>query len=165
MMTVFSASEHIIQTFDLTKTYGKQRAVNGLNITVRREEIYGFLGKNGAGKTTTVRMLLALIKPTNGFVEIMGKRISMNNAHIFKFIGSMVETPTFYPNLTVYDNLDIKRKLVGLKSTQPVDRAIELAGLEYERDKRAGRLSLGNKQRLGLARALLHSPDILILDE
>jgi bacitracin transport system ATP-binding protein len=155
----------ILRTRDLAKTYGRLRAVEGVDLTVRRGEVYGFLGRNGAGKTTTIRLLLALVKPTAGSVEMFGQRVGPNASRVFERVGSMVETPGSYGNLTVRENLDLQRGLLGLRRSQWVDEAIELCGLGPFADKRARSLSLGTKQRLGLARAILHRPEVLILDE
>jgi len=154
----------IIATRALTKRYDDVLAVDRLELDVRRGEIYGFLGRNGAGKTTTIRMLLGLIRPSAGEVTVLGRRIVPGETGVFARVGYLVETATAYPNLTVRENLDIQRRLTGAPPAS-VCRAIERLGLGTYADRRAGQLSLGNKQRLSLARALLHSPDILVLDE
>lgn len=155
--------ETILNTAGLTKHYGGTAAVDDLSITVRRGEIYGFLGRNGAGKTTTIRMLLGLIRPDGGRIELFGERFSAKE-HLPR-IGSMVENPGFYPNLTGRENLEIWRILSGTRIKDAVKRALETACLTDEADKRVGRYSMGMKQRLGLARAVLHNPELLILDE
>ena len=157
-------SDIAITTRGLTKTYGAVTAVDALDLEVRRGEIYGFLGRNGAGKTTTIRMLLGLIRPSAGEVEVLGRRIVPGETSVFAHIGYLVETATAYPNLTVRENLDIQRRLTG-GSAAAVTDAIALLRLDEYADRRAGQLSLGNKQRLALARALLHNPELLILDE
>ena len=154
----------IIATRALTKRYDDVLAVDGLELDVRRGEIYGFLGRNGAGKTTTIRMLLGLIRPSAGEVTVLGRRIVPGETGVFARVGYLVETATAYPNLTVRENLDIQRRLTGAPAAS-VAQAIERLGLGTYADRRAGQLSLGNKQRLSLARALLHSPDVLVLDE
>ncbi|MFA5844504.1 MAG: ABC transporter ATP-binding protein [Coriobacteriia bacterium] len=159
------SGEIVIRTEGLTKRYRDVLAVDGLALTVHRGEVYAFLGRNGAGKTTTIRMMLALAKPDAGFVEILGIRMRPNTVRAFERIGSMVETPGAYGNLTVRENLDMQRDLLGLRRTHWVDEVIEMCDLGQYLDRRAGTLSLGNKQRLGLGRALLHKPEILILDE
>jgi ABC-2 type transport system ATP-binding protein len=156
--------EVIIATFGLTKDYSEVRAVDNLDLRVYRGEIYGFLGRNGAGKTTTIRMLLGLIGPTAGDVSIFGRSIRRDRAKIFGKVGYLVETASAYPNLTVRENLEIQRRLTGAPP-RSVDDAIGLLGLGEYAERRAGRLSLGNKQRLSLARALLHSPEVIVLDE
>ena len=153
-----------ISTTGLTKRYRDVTAVDGLDLDVRRGEIYGFLGRNGAGKTTTIRMLLGLIRPSAGHVEVLGTTIAPGVTSVFGQVGFLVETATAYPNLTVRENLDIQRRLTGAPR-EALEEAIELLRLGTYADRRAGTLSLGNKQRLSLARALLHSPDVLILDE
>ena len=131
---------------------------------MRRGQIYGFLGRNGAGKTTTIRMLLGLIRPTGGDVEVLGRRVLPGTSDVFAHVGYLVETATAYPNLTVGENLDIQRRLTRAPRAA-VAEAIELMRLGELAERRAGTLSLGNKQRLSVARALLHRPDVLVLDE
>lgn len=154
----------VIATNGLTKRYREVLAVDSLELDVRRGEIYGFLGRNGAGKTTTIRMLLGLITPTAGELSVLGRRIVPGETSVFGRVGYLVESATAYPNLTVRENLEIQRKLTGAPRTATAE-AIGLLALGSLADRRAGRLSLGNKQRLSLARALLHSPDVLVLDE
>ncbi|MBK8445565.1 MAG: ABC transporter ATP-binding protein [Micropruina sp.] len=157
------AGDAVIATVGLTKRYGAIQAVDDIALQVRRGEIYGFLGRNGAGKTTTIRMLLGLIRPTAGTVRIFGHPIGGDQRWLRR-VGFLVETATAYPNLTVAENLDLQRRLTGATRASLTD-AIERLGLAPYADRRAGRLSLGNQQRLSLARALLHSPELLILDE
>ncbi len=135
-----------------------------MNLDVRRGEIYGFLGRNGAGKTTTIRMLLGLVRPTSGTATILGETVRVGRAAVFARVGYLVETPEAYANLTVRENLEIQRRLTD-SSPQARDDVVRLLGLEPTADRRAGQLSLGNKQRLSLARALLHSPDLVVFDE
>jgi ABC-type multidrug transport system ATPase subunit len=158
------STDSTIATRGLSKRYRDVLAVDGLDLDVRRGEIYGFLGRNGAGKTTTIRMLLGLIRPSGGEVEVLGRRIVPGETEALSRVGYLVETATAYPNLTVRENLDIQRRLTGSPSSA-VAEAISLLHLEEYAERRAGRLSLGNKQRLALARALLHSPELLVLDE
>lgn len=148
----------------LIKRYGDVLAVEGLDLDVRRGEVYALLGRNGAGKTTTIRMLLGLIRPTQGRVEVLGRAIVPGETEVFAKVGYLVETASAYPNLTVVENLGIQQRLTGVPRAA-VGEAIDLLGLGASADRRAGQLSLGNKQRLSLARALLHCPDLLILDE
>lgn len=157
--------EVVIRTDGLTKRFGAVTAVEDLDLTVRRGEIYAFLGRNGAGKTTTIRLMLALIGPTAGLVEILGHHMKPNAVRAFARIGSMVEAAGAYGNLTVRENLELQRKLLGLRRGTWVDEAVELCGLGEYLDRRVDTLSLGNKQRVGLGRALLHKPEVLILDE
>ncbi|HEY5506971.1 MAG TPA: ABC transporter ATP-binding protein [Coriobacteriia bacterium] len=158
-------SEAVIRTVGLTKHFKDVRAVENLDLTVRRGEVYGFLGRNGAGKTTTIRMMLALVRPTDGYVEILGQRMAPNAVRAFERIGSMVETPGFYGNLTVRENIEMQRDLLGLRRSGWVDEVVEMCDLGEYLPRKAGTLSAGNKQRLGLARALIHKPEVLILDE
>jgi ABC-2 type transport system ATP-binding protein len=153
-----------IATHALTKRYHDVLAVDSLDLDVRRGEIYGFLGRNGAGKTTTIRMLLGLIRPSGGEVEVLGRRVVPGETSVFGRIGYLVESATAYPNLTVRENLDIQRRLTGAPAAS-IAETIELLGLGAYADRVSGKLSLGNKQRLALARALLHKPDLLMLDE
>ncbi|AWC31297.1 ABC transporter ATP-binding protein [Bacillus cytotoxicus] len=155
----------IIKTTNLTKVYGKQKSVDHLNINVNKGEIYGFIGRNGAGKTTTIRMLLGLIKPTNGKIEIFGEDFTKNQKDILRRIGSIVEVPGFYENLTAKENLLINAKIIGVHKKNAIEEALEIVGLQHETKKLVGKYSLGMKQRLGIARALLHYPELLILDE
>lgn len=164
-MTDRGSAEVVIRTVGLTKHFKDVKAVEGLDLTVRRGEVYAFLGRNGAGKTTTIRMMLALAKPTDGYVEILGQRMKPNAVRAFERIGSMVETAGSYANLTVRENLELQRNLLGLRRSHWVDEVIEMCSLGEYLDRPAGKLSLGNKQRLGLGRALLHKPEVLILDE
>lgn len=157
--------EIVIRTDGLTKRFGDVTAVNELNVTVRRGEIYAFLGRNGAGKSTTIRLMLALLRPTAGSVEILGYRMAPNALRALERIGSMVESAGAYGNLTVRENLELQRKLLGLRRGSWVDEAVELCGLGEYLDRRVDTLSLGNKQRVGLGRALLNKPEVLILDE
>jgi len=155
----------VIRTEGLTKHFGKVTAVEDLNLSVGRGQIYGFLGRNGAGKTTTIRMMLALTKPTDGFVEILGNRMRPNAVRAFERIGSVLESAGSYGNLTVRENLEMQRDLLGLSRSRWVDEVIEMCDLSQYLERPAGELSLGNRQRLALARALLHKPEVLILDE
>jgi ABC-2 type transport system ATP-binding protein len=152
-----------VTTRDLTKRYGDLLAVDQLTLDVRRGEVYAFLGRNGAGKTTTIRMLLGLVRPTMGAVEILGRTVGSGETSVFADVGYLVETATAYPNLTVGENLEIQRRLTGADAGA-VDEAIETLTLHEYANQLAGRLSLGNKQRLALARALLHHPQVLVLD-
>jgi ABC-2 type transport system ATP-binding protein len=159
-----AADTTVISTRALTKRYRDVLAVDGLGLDVRRGEVYGFLGRNGAGKTTTIRMLLGLIRPTSGEVSVLGQRIGPGETGVFGRVGFLVESASAYPNLTVRENLEIQRRLTGAPASA-VAGVIEQLRLSEYADRRAGRLSLGNKQRLSLARAILHKPDVLVLDE
>lgn len=155
---------NIIETKNLTKSYGDFAAVSGVNLHIPKGSVYGFLGPNGAGKSTTMRMFLGLTKPTGGTFVIDGKRYPENRVEILKEIGSLIEAPAFYGNLSGEENLDIIRKILGLPKSD-VAEALELVGLTQHKDRLAKKYSLGMKQRLGLAGALIGRPPILILDE
>ncbi len=154
-----------IETNALSKSYGSVRAVAGVSLRVERGEIYGFLGLNGAGKTTTIRALLGMIKPSAGSVRLLDKEIGPNGRGPWRQVGHLVEQPTAYPELSVRENLEIARRLQGVPDKRATDKAIERLGLSAYAGRKAGGLSTGNLQRLGLARALLHEPELLILDE
>lgn len=154
-----------IETNNLVKRYGDVTAVDGLSLRVARGEIYVFLGLNGAGKTTTIRMLLGMVKPTSGEARVLGTRIRVGYKKPWASVGYLVETPDAYPELSVRENLDAMRRLRPGTEPKAVDRAIERLGLIAYADRRAGTLSHGNAQRLGLAKALLHNPELLLLDE
>ncbi len=154
-----------IETDRLVKQYRHVTAVNDLSLRVARGEIYAFLGLNGAGKTTTIRMLLGMVKPTAGDAWVLGTRIRPGERKPWQSVGYLVETPDAYPELSVRENLEAVRRLRPGTPRHAVDRVIEQLGLAGYADRRSGTLSHGNAQRLGLAKALLHSPDLLILDE
>ena len=154
----------IITTEQLTKKYKNFTSVNNVSLHIRKGSIYGFLGPNGAGKSTTMKMLLGLTKPTSGSFTIDGKHFPADRLAILKEIGSFIESPSFYSNLTGRENLDIIRRILGLPASS-VDEALELVGLSEFGNRLAKKYSLGMKQRLGLASALLGEPPILILDE
>ena len=149
----------------LTKCFGTFTAVNDLSLNIRSGEIYGFLGLNGAGKTTTIRMLLGMIKPSAGSVSLFGMNVQPGQRLIWQRVGYLVETPHAYPDLTVRENLEIVRRLRHLKDADAVEKIIRELGLTPYAKQHAKTLSLGNAQRLGLAKALIHRPDLLILDE
>ena len=154
-----------IETNNLVKRYGDVTAVDGLSLRVDRGEIYAFLGLNGAGKTTTIRMLLGMVKPTSGEAHVLGTRIRVGGKKPWDIVGYLVETADAYPELSVRENLEAMRRLRPGTEQKAVDRVIERLGLIAYADRRAGTLSHGNAQRLGLAKALLHNPKLLILDE
>ena len=157
--------EIVIETKQLTKQYGTQKSVAELNIHVQRGRIYGLLGRNGAGKTTTMKMLLGLTQPTSGNVTIWGKSLMGNEKKLLPRIGSLIESPGFYPNLTATENLRIFAALRGLKNQSAIKSALELVGLPYRDKKLFSQYSLGMKQRLAIALAVMHDPELLILDE
>lgn len=158
-------SDLIIETINLTKQYGEQKSVVNLNIHVKKRRIYGLLGRNGAGKTTVMKMLLNLTRPTSGEVQIFGKSIHGNEKNILPRIGSLIEAPGFYPNLTGTENLKIFAHLRGVSKRSAVKDALDVVGLPYADKKLFSQYSLGMKQRLSIALAIMHDPELLILDE
>ena len=159
-------TELAVATFGITKRYrGDVLAVDRVDLRVTRGEIYGFLGPNGAGKSTTIRMLLGMIAPTAGHAELFGVRVQAEAPAVWRRVGHLVESATAYPELTVRENLEVARRLQGVDDRASTGRLIEQLSLGEYADRRAGTLSLGNLQRLALARALLHAPELLILDE
>ncbi len=154
-----------IETAGLGKSYGDVRAVRDLSLKVEEGELYAFLGLNGAGKTTTIRMLLGMIRPTTGIANVLGRRVSLGSREPWGQVGYLVETPRAYPELSVRENLEAARKLHPGTSVQRVNDVIERLALTEYVDRPAGNLSQGNAQRLGLAKALLHQPRLLFLDE
>ena len=159
-------SDLAIATWGLTKQYrGGVLAVDQVDLRVTRGEIYAFLGLNGAGKSTTIRMLLGMIRPTGGEAELFGQRVTAGATSIWRRVGHLVESATAYPELSVRENLEIARRLAGVMDRRAVDGVIERLALEAYADQRAGTLSLGNLQRLALARALVPAPELLVLDE
>ena len=157
--------DYIIETHNLTKKYGEQVSASQVDIHVKRGRIYGLLGRNGAGKTTTMRMLLGLTAPTSGMIRIFGKNIRGNEKEILPRTGSMIESPGFYPNLTGTENLLIFASLRGLKDPARIKNTLELVNLPYKDKKLFSQYSLGMKQRLAIALAVMHDPELLILDE
>jgi ABC-2 type transport system ATP-binding protein len=154
----------IIQTNSLTKVFGATNAVENLSLHVNQGEIYGFLGLNGAGKTTLIRMLLGMIKPNSGSIKLFDTTLTSSFKR-WNDIGYLVETPFSYPNLTVKENLEVFYKLRALKDSSCIQEIIERLKLTRYQHIKAGVLSLGNQQRLGLAKALMHKPQLVILDE
>ena len=158
-------SDFVIETKKLTKIYGEQTAVNSVDIHVKPGRIYGLLGRNGAGKTTIMKMILGLTPITSGEVDVFGQNIKGHEKRIYPRIGAIIETPGFYPNLTGTENLEIFAKLRGTPRPNAVKNALEVVGLPYRDKKLFSKYSLGMKQRLGIANAILHDPELLILDE
>ena len=158
-------SKYVIETKNLTKQYGTQKSVANLNIHVQKGRIYGLLGRNGAGKTTTMKMLLGLTQPTSGEVTIWGKPLQANEKKLLPRIGSLIESPGFYPNLTATENLRIFATLRGVPNRNAIKNALDLVGLPYKDKKLFSQYSLGMKQRLAIALAIMHDPELLILDE
>lgn len=157
-------NEWMIETADVWKTYRGRAAVKELSLQIKRGEIYGFLGPNGAGKTTTIRMLLGLIKPTKGFIRIFEKDIRQQRMDILRKVGSLVEYPSYYGHLTAIQNLETSRLLLGVPKSR-ISEVLKIVDLQKEANRPVKGYSLGMKQRLGLANALLGNPELLILDE
>jgi ABC-2 type transport system ATP-binding protein len=154
-----------VSTSGLTKRYGNVLAVDEVDLRVERGEIYGFLGLNGAGKTTTIRLLLGMVRPSAGRAQLFGVTVGPDTNSLWRRVGHLVESATAYPELTVRENLEVARQLQAFGDRSVTARAIERLGLSEYADRRARHLSAGNLQRLALARALLHQPDLLVLDE
>lgn len=154
----------IIQTEQLTKKYRGRFAVDHLNLEIAKGDIYGFLGPNGAGKTTTIRMLLGLIQPTDGSIRIFGRDLRKDKLEILRRIGSLVEYPSYYGHLSATDNLEAIRRILDVPKTR-IDEVLRIVSLSEESRRPVKGFSLGMKQRLGIAAALLANPDLLILDE
>jgi len=158
--------EKIIEVKGLTKKYKNLVAVDNLDLNVYRGDVFGFLGPNGAGKSTTIRMLLTLIKPTSGYIKIFGKSLQKSRIEILKKIGAIVEKPDFYLYLTAYKNLEVLGKISGGDTSKKnIMKMLELVGLEKRYNSKVKTFSHGMKQRLGIAQALLHDPELIILDE
>jgi len=156
--------EYAIWTQGLKKSYGDFTAVENLELKVPAGKVYGFLGRNGSGKTTTIRMIMGLIKPNGGHIKIFGNEISRNRAEYLADIGAIIETPGFYGNLSAYENLEITANMFKVEKSR-IKEVLETVGLSNIGDKDVSKFSLGMKQRLGIANALVHFPRILILDE
>lgn len=157
--------EYILRTNNLTKRYKEQISVNNLCMNVEKGDIYGFIGKNGAGKTTTLKMILGLIPPTSGSINIFGNEVRRNDISYLRDIGSIIEFPSSYEDLTAYQNLKLHINYMGIRDEKIIDKSLEKLGLLKDRNKKVKNFSLGMKQRLGIARAILHEPKLLILDE
>ena len=157
--------KEVIHTYKLTKQYKEKTVVNELDMIVREESIYGFLGPNGAGKSTTLKMLLGLVKPTSGEADILGKKLNFQNRlSILKNIGSLIESPSYYGHLTARENLQIIQTILDLPKKN-IDAVLKTVRLDKQEGKKVSEYSLGMKQRLGLASALINMPKLLILDE
>ncbi|WP_016836925.1 ABC transporter ATP-binding protein [Ureibacillus thermosphaericus] len=155
---------NLVKTYNLSKRYGKTYQVKNINLSVEEGEIFGFLGPNGAGKTTTLKMLLGLVKPTKGKVIIFGKELKENRQTILIQIGSLIESPSYYGHLTGMENLKLVQRLRNIPEKN-IHEVLNIVRLENQKDKKVNQYSLGMKQRLGIAMALLPFPKLLILDE
>ncbi len=158
-------NDYVIETRNLSKKYSKNTVVNSINMHVEKGKIYGLLGKNGAGKTTTMCMLLNMVSPSDGEIFLFGKNPKKYPTEIYSKIGSIIETPGFYENLTAYENLKVISKLRGNYNPQDINLILEMVNLENAKSKKFKDFSLGMKQRLGIAAAIMHTPELLILDE
>lgn len=158
-------SKFIIETNALTKKYENEVVVNNVNLHVKQGNIYGLLGRNGAGKTTIMKMILGLTSITSGNIKIWGQTLKGNEKQIYPRIGSIIESPGFYPNLTASENLEIFAKLRGTTRKDAVKHALDIVSLPYKDKKLFSKYSMGMKQRLGIANAIMHDPELLILDE
>ena len=156
---------YILQTSHLSKTIDGKQLVTDVNIHVKKGEVYGFLGPNGAGKTTVMKMLTNLWKPTSGTAWLFGKALEKTSYDVLKRMGSIIEFPTFYDHMSGKDNLQLHCEYMGYYNKGSVEEALQMLGLSDAADKPAGSYSLGMKQRLGIARAILCKPELVILDE
>ena len=157
--------DYVIETNQLSKKYSSNMVVNSVDMHVEKGKIYGLLGKNGAGKTTTMCMLLNLTYPSSGDIFLFGKDPKKHSREIYSNIGSIIETPGFYENLTAYENLKIIAKIRGDFNPYNINSVLKMVNLDHEKSKKFKDFSLGMKQRLGIASAIMHSPELLILDE
>ena len=151
----------ILKTNNLCKDFKKQKVVNNVSITVRENSIYGLLGPNGAGKSTTLKMITGMLRPTSGKVLFNGHEWNRKD---LEQIGALIETPPLYENLSAVENLEVRAKLLNIPKTR-IDKVLKMVDLQKKKKKKAGQFSMGMKQRLGIAIALLNSPKLLILDE
>ncbi|RAI82347.1 ABC transporter ATP-binding protein [Macrococcoides goetzii] len=158
-------NQYSLQVSNLNKTINKRHIIKNLSFEVKKGEVFGFLGPNGAGKTTTIRMIVGLTTPTSGDVKVLGRSVLANRSEVMKDIGAIVENPELYPFLSGLENLKQFARMQDGISKEDIDRVVKLVGLENRIKEKVGRYSLGMRQRLGLAQALLHKPKILILDE
>lgn len=156
---------YILKTNHLTKVFEGKEVVSSVNMNVRKGEIYGFLGPNGAGKTTVMKMITNLIKPTNGEIEIFGERLTDQSFEVLKRIGSIIEYPIFYDKLTARETLQLHCDYMGYYNQKEIEQVLDMVSLVNTGNKRVKEFSLGMKQRLGIARAIITKPELLILDE
>ena len=156
---------YILRTHHLTKTIGGKNIVEDVNLHVKAGEIYGFLGPNGAGKTTVMKMICNLWKPTSGEIEVFGTPLMPDSYEVLKRMGSIIEFPAFYDNMTGYQNLKLHCEYMGYYKHGCIENALEMLGLKEAAGKKVKSYSLGMKERLGIARAILCKPELLILDE
>ncbi|WP_195988281.1 ATP-binding cassette domain-containing protein [Clostridium sp. D53t1_180928_C8] len=157
--------EVILKTYNITKKYGSQVAVNNVNMTIKKGDIYGFIGQNGAGKTTLIRLITGLIHKSGGEIELLGASGEAELNKVRTMVGSLIETPSFYTNMTARENLEVSRLVRNIPGKKCIDDVLELVGLKDVEKKKVKNFSLGMKQRLGIANALMGNPKLLILDE
>ena len=157
--------EVILKTYNITKKYGNQVAINNVNMTIKKGEIYGFIGQNGAGKTTLIRLITGLIHKTGGEIELLGATGEAELNKSRTMVGSLIETPSFYTNMTARENLEVSRLVRNIPGKKCIDEVLELVGLKDVEKKKVKNFSLGMRQRLGIANALMGNPKLLILDE
>jgi ABC-2 type transport system ATP-binding protein len=155
----------VLETKDLTKNFGKHKAVDAVNITAYEGEVFGFLGPNGAGKTTTLGMALGLIHPTAGEVTVLGQRVTPNHVRALREVGALLGAPAFVPYLSAWDNIELVSRLTPGVDKKRIAEVIDLVGLTDAAHRRVNKFSTGMKQRLGLGMALVHRPRFIILDE
>lgn len=155
----------VLKTYNITKKYGEQLAVDNVNMTIKKGDIYGFIGQNGAGKTTLIRLITGLIHKGGGEIELLGanEENELNKARTM--VGSLIETPSFYTNMTARENLEVSRLVRNIPGKKCIDEVLELVGLKDVEKKKVKNFSLGMRQRLGIANALMGNPKLLILDE
>jgi ABC-2 type transport system ATP-binding protein len=155
----------ILETRDLTKSFGTLKVVDAVNITAYEGEVFGFLGPNGAGKTTTLGMALGLVHPTAGEVSVLGERVTPNHTHVLKDVGALLGAPAFVPYLSAWDNIELVSRLTPGVDKKRIDDVLALVGLSDAARRKVSKFSTGMKQRVGLAMALVHRPRFVILDE
>lgn len=155
----------VLKTYNITKKYGEQLAVDNVNMTIKKGDIYGFIGQNGAGKTTLIRLITGLIHKSGGEIELLGanEENELNKARTM--VGSLIETPSFYTNMTARENLEVSRLVRNIPGKKCIDEVLELVGLKDVEKKKVKNFSLGMRQRLGIANALMGNPKLIILDE
>lgn len=155
----------VLKTYNITKKYGEQLAIDNVNMTIKKGDIYGFIGQNGAGKTTLIRLITGLIHKSGGEIELLGanEENELNKARTM--VGSLIESPSFYTNMTARENLEVSRLVRNIPGKKCIDEVLELVGLKDVEKKKVKNFSLGMRQRLGIANALMGNPKLLILDE
>ncbi|KZE54089.1 bacitracin ABC transporter ATP-binding protein [Brevibacillus parabrevis] len=156
---------HIARTKQLTRVYKGKEVVSNVNLNIKQGEIYGMLGPNGAGKTTVMKMITNLVKPSAGEIELFGERLTNHSYHLLGRMGTIIENPIFYEKLTAHENLELHGEYMGYHNKKSIDEALELVNLNGIDKKAVKEFSLGMKQRLGIARAIMTKPELLILDE